>query len=637
MIAIIVRSMGWLLARLPVDCSRLLCWLAGSALFYGTRKGRLALSNLHHAFPEAGEAWRREVARESCRRSIEMFTLAIALPYLRPERLRRVLEIPAEARSFFQQYRHQPLLVLLPHGPLMESMVLLPALVAGLDQAGVFYRPLDNPGLDRWVRQTRSRWGVQLLSRRSDVHKAREILRANGVVAVLFDQNAGFSGALISFFDRLASASELPGLLAQKHRAQVVAAHPKRLGFWRGVLEMTPLHSEPTTAAVTVAANRWLENLLRNDAEARAGWLWIHNRWKTQDEFWCRFRIHLKRNFIPDSLLAAGQGQWPRRTRFWVRLPNWLGDTVMALPLLRALRMGRPDAEITLLGKPPVLALLQSLGIGDAGRPLPPRNSRYFLAFRRWRTLYPDTVILLTNSFRGDLEACLLRAPQRFGIRRPGHPRPLLTHAWKKPSDLDEAALHQTRLWELYFRYFGLEETLDLTPLRLHPDPSPAVWKPRIGLICGTENSPEKRWPTLRWRELTQRILTHHPRAEVHLFGTIRDRPIAQMVAAGLDPLRVEDRTGKTDLVELARELKLCRVVACNDTGGMHLANALGVPVAAIYGPTNPVRTGPIFAAPTLLLQPPGCPPTGGAAIDRVSVDRVFEEVKRFLAPPAAE
>jgi len=56
-----------------------------------------------------------------------------------------------------------------------------------------------------------------------------------------------------------------------------------------------------------------------------------------------------------------------------------------------------------------------------------------------------------------------------------------------------------------------------------------------------------------------------------------------------------------------------------NDTGGMHLANALGVPLIALFGPTNPVRTGPVFSAPVVILQPPGCPPTGGNSLAEIS------------------
>ena len=64
-----------------------------------------------------------------------------------------------------------------------------------------------------------------------------------------------------------------------------------------------------------------------------------------------------------------------------------------------------------------------------------------------------------------------------------------------------------------------------------------------------------------------------------------------------------------------------------NDTGGMHLANALGVPVIALFGPTNPVRTGPVFAAPVRILQPPGCPPTGGAALPASPRETVIQAV----------
>ena len=59
----------------------------------------------------------------------------------------------------------------------------------------------------------------------------------------------------------------------------------------------------------------------------------------------------------------------------------------------------------------------------------------------------------------------------------------------------------------------------------------------------------------------------------------------------------------------------------------MHLANALGVPVVALFGPTNPLRTGPAFSSPYRILQPPGCPPTGGGSLAGLSTDRVVRAV----------
>ena len=77
----------------------------------------------------------------------------------------------------------------------------------------------------------------------------------------------------------------------------------------------------------------------------------------------------------------------------------------------------------------------------------------------------------------------------------------------------------------------------------------------------------------------------------------------------------MENLAGRTTLPEYCTRLQACRLLITNDTGGMHLANALGVPLIALFGPTNPQRTRPVFSAPVTILQPPGCAPTGGAAL----------------------
>jgi ADP-heptose:LPS heptosyltransferase len=72
-------------------------------------------------------------------------------------------------------------------------------------------------------------------------------------------------------------------------------------------------------------------------------------------------------------------------------------------------------------------------------------------------------------------------------------------------------------------------------------------------------------------------------------------------------------------------------MLVTNDTGGMHLANALGVPVLALFGPTNPLRTGPVFASPHRVLQPPGCPPTGGGDLVQLAPATVAAAVREML------
>ena len=86
---------------------------------------------------------------------------------------------------------------------------------------------------------------------------------------------------------------------------------------------------------------------------------------------------------------------------------------------------------------------------------------------------------------------------------------------------------------------------------------------------------------------------------------------------------------------ELAKELAACRLVVGNDTGGMHLANAVGAPVAVLFGPTNPLVTGPFFDAPKLCLQPAGCPREGGRSIQLLQPETVMERLGDFLETEA--
>jgi heptosyltransferase II len=299
----------------------------------------------------------------------------------------------------------------------------------------------------------------------------------------------------------------------------------------------------------------------------------------------------------------------------------------MALPLLRALRLSRPDAELTLVAKKTFLPLLESWDIADRVHPLPPPGAGYYRHFRRLRTEFPDVWLLFTNSFRGDLEAWLTGCPQRFGVVRPGKPRPLLTHAYRLPGDFDENTHHQSQLWENFLRNFGLAGPLVRTPI---PDPQApsAAHAGGIGLIPGSENNPEKRWPVAHWRALIDMF----PGEPFVLFGTAADSTITRAVASGFPANRVRDLAGQTDLVGFARELRGCRALITNDTGGMHLANALGVPLVALFGPTNPVRTGPVFASLARVLQPAGCPPTGGHPLDQLRPETVAAALRDHLS-----
>jgi len=632
LIALALTLAGRLLAVTPEPVLRAFSAAGGEAvLWLAPRRRRVLRSNLHHAFPGRPRSWRRRMARESSRRLVETALLSLASPFLSERRIREIARLGPSADAFARDCsaRPRPVVLATLHLALWESQTWFKLLSpAPLPEFGIIFRPLAGASLDAFVRRTRERHGMRLLSRREGFSQALAILRGNGCVGVLFDQNAGDQGALTLLLGRVCATTELPGLLAAKFGAELRTFYPRRTAFWRVTFESNPVPFDGTAAGATLSLNRWFETAM-SDETLCASWLWAHDRWRNQDVPSRRLRLAAKRNLLEADLRDRGLHELPRNTRVWIRMPNWLGDAVMALPLVRALRASRPDAEITLLAKPALVPLLDAFRVADRVRALPAPGPGYLARFAALRASYPDTWILLTNSLRGDLEARAAACPQRFGIVRPGRRRPLLTHAYRTPEGFDESLHHQAELWEDFLRHFGLNAKPDFSPFqahRLEVDPTePPLPRPgTIGLIAGSENDPSKRWPAAGWR----RLIEAFPGERFALFGTAADRAITSGIAAGFDPARVADLAGSTSLIAFAAALGRCRLLVSNDTGGMHLANALGVPLIGLFGPTNPIRTGPVFDAPHRILQPPGCAPTGGGRLEDLATEAVAAAVR---------
>lgn len=620
---------------MPVCVAALICrFFALLVVVLMPNRRRTTMRSLHHAFPDKSEAWRRQVFRESTARLFEMGLFRPTASFFSEKRLDEALEISTEAAATLKQYeagqpKHgHPFILLMPHMTMAEAGTLLPKHFPSLPQLSVIFRPLNQPSINEWVMAERERFGAKLLSRQSGYNDAMGALRRGEAVGLLFDQDASKKGSTIIFMDRVVSATDLPGLMAHRFKADVLLMFTERKSFWKAklTLQQIPLGSSP--AELTVRSHDALEAYLRRDANSAADWLWLHDRWDHYCNPKKRFRLAKKRNQIELSNQIHGLESTPRKTRFWVRLPNWLGDVVMALPVLRAIRAARPDFEFTLIGKAAFQPLVDRLGVADHFVALPERDAGYFKAFYAMRRAYPDTYLLLTNSFRSDLEAFLTRCTQRFGMIRPGKRRPLLTDPYHLPAEIDETQLHQTAVWEQMAQRYGLEAPLDYSPVVVADVQRVPQ---RIGLICGTENAPEKRWPVAHWRTLVEQLIAANPQVDIVLYGTPADRTITDAVCAGFAPEQVRNLAGQTNLAQFCDELSACAVVCCNDTGGMHLANMLGTPVVAVFGPTNPVRTGPIFSTPHTILQPAGCPATGGLAIDQVAPERVCAEVLKHL------
>lgn len=627
MLKLLLQLFGRICALAPEPLLRALVPVLGEVVLLIPSRRYTVYSNLSHVFPGMSRAEHRRIARASSRSLIETGLLSLAAPYLGADRLRQIVQAAPSLQTALAEHRANPFPMVMAsaHVAYWEIQTCMPLLVPEpFPEIVVVYRPVDNPILDDWIKRTRERFGMRLLSRKQGFQEALKILRRQGIVGLHFDQNSGRQGALTTLFGRVCSTTELPGLFSEKYGARIYTIYPERLGFWRIALQMEPITSDGSVAGVTIALNRWLERKLQDDDTFCTTWLWSHDRWKNQDIPEKRLQLAAKRDLLAADLAARGLAQPLRHTRLWIRLPNWLGDVMMVLPLLRAIQRSRPDAEITLLAQPAFHPLLNRWQIADRIEGLPAKGWAYYRHFWRLRRRYPDCHILFTNSVRGDIEAWLTRCRQRFGLQRPGQTRPLLSHRYRVPADFDESAHHQLELWTHFLQHFGLNEPPDLSPLGERPEPASFV----IGLVPGSENNPEKRWPIPHWCSLIAQLPVA---ANVVLFGTRNDRAITDEIE-GRSARPLLNLAGLTSLAEYCDRLCACTVLVTNDTGGMHLANALGVPLVALFGPTNPVRTRPVFAAPFRVLQPPGCPPQGGAKLDDLQPAQVLAAL-RELAP----
>lgn len=284
MILLLLKLLGRACAAAPEPLLRVLAAALGGAIFHGyASRRRLMLANLAFAFPQRDPTWLRRIARTSCQRLVETSLLSLATPYLGEARIRRMATVGPRWHDYVLRHKTTPRPVLLgtAHLAYWEGLTWLPLLLDGeAPEFVAVYRPLRQPSLDQWTRQTRERFGVRLLSRRAGLHAALHTLRRNGGVSILFDQNAGSNGVLTHFFGRECSTTPLPGMLVEKSGADAAIIYARRTGFWRFSIEIDAVTHDGSAESVTIGLNRALEELLRGDENLCASWLWLHHRWK---------------------------------------------------------------------------------------------------------------------------------------------------------------------------------------------------------------------------------------------------------------------------------------------------------------------------------------------------------------------
>ncbi len=340
--------------------------------------------------------------------------------------------------------------------------------------------------------------------------------------------------------------------------------------------------------------------------------------------------------------------------RILIRATNWVGDAVMSLPALQAVRRRHPRAEITVLARPWVADLYRREPFADRvllyeARPGAGDWRGKWKAAQALHAGGFGAAILLPNSFEAALVVWLARIPRRIGYRRDAR-GPLLTDPIPRPAP-GEIPRHESYYYLEMLRRAGLIEELPVVEeIRLDGAGKARVQGQArleaeglgsgvIGVSPGAAFGSAKRWLPERFAEAAAQAARRAGLA-VAIFGAAGERAICEAVARQLGAARIPVRNfaGRTSLAEFIELAAACRLFLTNDSGAMHVAAALGVPTVAVFGSTDPEATGPLGKHTRIIREPVDCAPCklrecpiDHRCMTRVEAARVAEAALQLL------
>jgi heptosyltransferase-2 len=321
--------------------------------------------------------------------------------------------------------------------------------------------------------------------------------------------------------------------------------------------------------------------------------------------------------------LKADRLQMSGIPRVVVRIPNWVGDAVIAVPALRELRRVLPEAHLALVSRPGAADVFLDADFVD--EVLVYDRAGLFSAWdqvREWRRRKFDLALLFQNAFEAAAIAFLSRVPTRMGYDtdRRGilltHPLP--SPAWKDERHESFYYLHIVgELERMLYGTSSIENTEARSELRVSDDrrrkageflraQGARISAPLTVLCPGSINSRAKRWPAERYAELADRLAESG--ADVALIGSPAELDVSQEVCkhAQSQPIVL---TGRTTVAEAMAIIGIADVLITNDTGPAHIGAALHTPTLVIFGPTNPLTTYPLSASAEIIRRAPDCAP----------------------------
>jgi heptosyltransferase-2 len=331
--------------------------------------------------------------------------------------------------------------------------------------------------------------------------------------------------------------------------------------------------------------------------------------------------------------------------------PNWIGDAVMAQPLLQLLSKKHPSRPIDVLAPPSVAPVWRAMKEVDSVLVTPFRHGALQLR-ERWNYAqvlrargYADAYVL-PNTLKYALIPWLAGIPHRVGYK--GEMRYGLLNQLHHDDQPPRAMVpfYAALADAPRDRLRGSLPRPTLTVSDEQADVARGVHgialdKPLVVFAPGAEFGSAKRWPAAHFAALAREIVTENPGSQVALLGSPKDKEVCdEIVALALaDSVRVVNLAGVTKLDEAIALIASADAVVSNDSGLLHVASALNRPVIAIYGPTDPDHAPPfsdiaksmslrIECAPCKQRE---CPLGHHACMRKLTSDMVWRELRQMV------
>jgi heptosyltransferase-2 len=312
--------------------------------------------------------------------------------------------------------------------------------------------------------------------------------------------------------------------------------------------------------------------------------------------------------------------QLSRTERILIRSTNWIGDAVMTAPAVRAIRRNFPKARISMLAKPwvaPVFAHsphVDEIVVFDANGRHKGMGGIVRLA-RDLRSHRFDAAVLLQNAIEAALIAFMAGIPQRIGFDTDAR-RLLLTHPVRCTQAIK--SIHQTGYYLKMLEGAGLtigSQRLELSLGLQDRQQAAQILSVHgisadhrvVGLNPSATFGPAKQWFPERYADLGDR-LSRSLDATIMIFGGPSDRGLGQRITRMMETPAI-DLSGRTSLGEAMALVDRCLAFVTNDSGLMHVAAALNIPLVAIFGSTNFTTTSPYSHNSRIVRVPIECSP----------------------------